>query len=175
MEENSEDEGATAPSLMFSCNAPIPVKNVLTRVSFEDDTRRTSNWLVEEHSEDEGATAASLMFSRNVPIPVKNVLTRVSFEDETRRTSNEPCFHIYSHSQQRMIADILMPSKGFDCRLSIRICESVNYDKKDVINSLSQLSVALTFYFMSFLTADGKLTANDIKKGRKKEKERNIG
>ena len=123
---------------------------------------------MEEHSEDEGATAPSLMFSCNVPIPVKNVLTRVSSEDETRRTSNEPCFHIYSHSQQRMIADILMPSKGFDCRLSIRTCESVNYDKKDVINSFSQLSAALTFNFISFLIADGKLTANAIKKGRKK-------
>ena len=32
MKEHSEDEGATAPSLMFSRNAPIPVKNVLTRV-----------------------------------------------------------------------------------------------------------------------------------------------
>ena len=89
---------------------------------------------MEEHSEDEGATAPSLMFSRNASIPVENVLTRVLTEDETRRTSNEPCFHIYSHFQQRMIADILMPSKGFDCRL----------------------------------IADGKLTANDIKKGRKK-------
>ena len=27
MEEHSEDEGATAPSLMFSRNASIPVKN----------------------------------------------------------------------------------------------------------------------------------------------------
>ena len=123
---------------------------------------------MEEHSEDEGATAPSLMFSCNAPIPVKNVLTRVSSEDETRSTSNEPCFHIYSHSQQRMIADILIPSKGFDCRLSIRTCESVNYDKKDVINSFSQLSAALTFNFISFLIADGKLIANDIKKGRKK-------
>ena len=123
---------------------------------------------MEEHSEDEGATAPSLMFSCNASIPVKNVLTRVLTEDETRSTSNEPCFHIYSHSQQRMIADILMPSKGFDCRLSIRTCESVNYDKKDVINSFSQLSAALTFNFISFLIADGKLTANAIKKGRKK-------
>ena len=123
---------------------------------------------MEEHSEDEGATAPSLMFSRNASIPVENVLTRVLTEDETRRTSNEPCFHIYSHFQQRMIADILMPSKGFDCRLSIRTCESVNYDKKDVINSFSQLSAALTFNFISFLIADGKLTANAIKKGRKK-------
>ena len=119
---------------------------------------------MEEHSEDEGATAPSLMFSRNASIPVKNVLTRVLTEDETRSTSNEPCFHIYSHFQQRMIADILMPSKGFDCRLSIRTCESVNYDKKDVINSFSQLSAALTFNFISFLIADGKLTANAIKK-----------
>ena len=38
MEEHSEDEGATAPSLMFSCNASIPVKNVLTRVLTEDET-----------------------------------------------------------------------------------------------------------------------------------------
>ena len=35
MEEHSEDEGATAPSLMFSRNASIPVKNVLTRVLTE--------------------------------------------------------------------------------------------------------------------------------------------
>ena len=123
---------------------------------------------MEEHSEDKGATAPSLMFSRNASIPVKNVLTRVLTEDETRSTSNEPYFHTYSHSQQRMIADILIPSKGFDCRLSIRTCESVNYDKKDVINSFSQLSAALTFNFISFLIADGKLTANAFKKGRKK-------
>ena len=90
---------------------------------------------MEEHSEDEGATAPSLMFSRNAPIPVKSVLTRVSSEDETGSTSNEPCFHMCSQFQQRMRADILIPSKGFDCRLSIRTCESVKYDKKDVINS----------------------------------------
>ena len=125
---------------------------------------------MEEHSEDEGATAPSLMFSRNAPIPVKSVLTRVSSEDETGSTSNEPCFHMCSQFQQRMRADILIPSKGFDCRLSIRTCESVKYGKKDVINSFSQLSAALTVNFMSFLIADGKLTANDIKTGRKKQK-----
>ncbi|XP_066030707.1 uncharacterized protein [Pocillopora verrucosa] len=81
---------------------------------------RAKVWLVEEHSEDEGATAPSLMFSRNAPIPVKSVLTRVSSEDETGSTSNEPCFHMCSQFQQRMRADILIPSKGFDCRLSIR-------------------------------------------------------
>ena len=118
---------------------------------------------MEEHSEDEGATAPSLMFSRSAPIPVKNVLTRVSSEDQSGSTSNEPCFHMCSQFQQRMRADIMIPSKGFDCRLSIRTCESVKYDKKDVINSFSQLSAALTFNFMSFLIANGKLTANDIK------------
>ena len=118
---------------------------------------------MEEHSEDEGATAPSLMFSRSAPIPVKNVLTRVSSEDQSGSTSNEPCFHMCSQFQQRMRADILIPSKGFDCRLSIRTCEAVKYDKKDVINSFSQLSAALTFNFMSFLIANGKLTANDIK------------
>ena len=125
---------------------------------------------MEEHSEDEGAKAPSLMFSHSAPIPVKNVLTRVSSEDETGSTSKEPRFYMCSQFQKRMIADIFMPSKGFDCRLSIRTCESEKYDKRDVINSFSQLSAALTFNFMSFLIADGKLTANDIKRGRKKQK-----
>ena len=111
---------------------------------------------MKEHSEDEGATAPSLMFSRNAPIPVKNVLTRVLSEDETGSTSNESCFYMCSQFQQRMRADILIPSKGFDCRLSIRTCESVKYDKRDVINSFSQLSAALTFNFLSFFYCEWK-------------------
>ncbi|CAH3113247.1 unnamed protein product [Pocillopora meandrina] len=117
---------------------------------------RVKAWLVKEHSEDEGATAPSLMFSRNAPIPVKNVLTRVLSEDETGSTSNESCFYLCSQFQQRMRADILIPSKGFDCRLSIRTCESVKYDKRDVINSFSQLSAALTFNFLSFFYCEWK-------------------
>ena len=131
---------------------------------------------MKEHSEDEGATVPSLMFSRNAPIPVKNVLTRVLSEDETGSTSHESCFYMCSQFQQRMRADILIPSKGFDCRLSIRTCKSVKYDKRDVINSFSQLSAALTFNFLSFFfIVNGKLTVNDNKKGREKQKERNIG
>ena len=97
---------------------------------------------MEEHCEEEGATAPSLMFSRSAPIPVKNVLTRVLSEDETVGTSNEPCFLMCSQYQQRMRADILIPSLGFDCRLLIRSCEFVKYDKKAAF---------------IFLIADGKL------------------
>lgn len=86
---------------------------------------RVKVWLVEEHSDEEGAAAPSLVFSRSAPIIVKNVLTRVLSEDKTGSTSNEPCFHMCSQFQLRMRADILIPSKGFDCRLSIRTCPNI--------------------------------------------------
>ncbi|PFX14685.1 uncharacterized protein LOC111344482 isoform X1 [Stylophora pistillata] len=86
---------------------------------------RVKAWLVKEHSEEEGTAAPSLVFSRSAPITVKNVLTRVLSEDKTGSTSNEPCFHMCSQFQQRMRADILIPSKGFDCRLSIRTCPNI--------------------------------------------------
>ena len=78
---------------------------------------------MEEQFEEEGAAASSLVFSRSAPIAVKNVLTRVLSEEETGDTSDTPCFHMCAQFHQRMKADILIPSKGFDCRLSIRACE----------------------------------------------------
>ena len=78
---------------------------------------------MEEQSEEEGATASSLVFSRSAPIHVNNVLTRVLSDKETGDTPDTPCFHMCSQIHQRMKADILIPSKGFDCRLSIRECE----------------------------------------------------
>ena len=80
---------------------------------------------MEEQSDEGGAAASSLVFSRSAPIPVKNVLTRVLSEEETGDTSDTPCFHMCSQFHKRMRVDILIPSKGFDCRLSIRTCELV--------------------------------------------------
>ena len=86
---------------------------------------------MEEQSEEEGATASSVVFSRSAPtcIPVKNVLTRMLSEEETGDTSNTPCFHMCAQFHQRMKADILIPSKGFDCRLLIRTCELIEYNQ----------------------------------------------
>ena len=83
-------------------------------------------WLIEEHSDDKGAGASSLAFSRNAPITVKNILKRVLSDEQTGDTSNTPCFHICSQFHHRMKVDILILSKGVDCRLTIRTCKEYN-------------------------------------------------
>ena len=80
-------------------------------------------WLIEDDAAEGGSEAAAPMtFSRNAPVPVKNVLTRVQ-PDEQGDASNTPCFHICSQFHNRLKVDILIPSKGLDCRLSIRTCK----------------------------------------------------
>ncbi len=94
----------------------------------------TQAWLIKENSQDEGAgaCASSLAFSRSAPVPVKNILTRVLSEEhaQTGDTSNTPCFHICSEFYPRMRVEILILSKGFDCRLSIRTCKKYYKEKK---------------------------------------------
>ena len=81
-------------------------------------------WLIEETSGEGSEAESSMAFSRTAPkhVPVKNILTTVQ-SHEQGETSNEPCFHICSDFHHRMKVDILMPSKGLDCRLSIRTCK----------------------------------------------------
>ena len=85
-------------------------------------------WLIEE-GEEENNGSSSLAFSRRAPIPVKNILTRVVSDEhsQTEDASSKPCFHICSKFHQRMKVDILILSKGFDCRLSIRTCKTEHY------------------------------------------------
>ena len=81
-------------------------------------------WLIEDDAQEfeGGEAAASMAFSRTAPIRVKNILTRVQ-SDEQGDSSNTPCFHICTQFHGRMKADIMIPSKGLDCRLLIRTSE----------------------------------------------------
>ena len=80
-------------------------------------------WLIEDDAAEGGSEAAAPMkFSRNASVSVKNVLTRVQ-PDEQGDASNKPYFHICSQFHDRLKVDILIPSKGLDCRLSIRTCK----------------------------------------------------
>jgi len=87
-------------------------------------------WLIKEDAPEESEAAAPMAFSRTAPIPVKNVLTRVQ-SNEGGETSHKPCFHICSQFHSRMKVDILIPSKGLDCRLSIRTCKKTTREKSE--------------------------------------------
>ncbi|XP_022803029.1 uncharacterized protein LOC111340448 isoform X1 [Stylophora pistillata] len=110
---------------LTSCSATEDIRHDFTFYTPSCRDIRVKVWLEEEHSKEEGAAEPSLVFSRFAPIPVKNVLTRVLSEEETGDTSDTPNFHMCSQFHHRMRAEILMPSKGFDCRLSIRTCSNI--------------------------------------------------
>ncbi|KAK2558337.1 hypothetical protein P5673_019474 [Acropora cervicornis] len=81
---------------------------------------RVKAWIMEENSGQEGSEAGSSMtFCTTAPVPVKNILTQVKSNEEGA-ASNTPKFYICSQPHHRMKVDILMPTKGLDCRLLIR-------------------------------------------------------
>lgn len=114
---------------------------------------RVKAWLIKEDAPEESEAAAPMAFSRTAPIPVKNVLTRVQ-SDERGETSNTPCFHICSQFHSRMKVDILIPSKGLDCRLSIRTCK--NYVPKTPEDD--EEDKILESYLMGMKIDEGRLT-----------------
>ena len=60
-------------------------------------------------------------FSRSAPFSVMNV-TSHALPDEQGDSSHTPCFYMCSQTQQRLKADIVMPSKECDYRLFVKTC-----------------------------------------------------
>ena len=78
---------------------------------------------MEENTGQGGSKAGSNMaFCTTAPIPVKSIIKQVKSNGDGA-VCNTPTFHICSQFHTRMKADILMPAKGLDCRLSIRTCK----------------------------------------------------
>ena len=80
-------------------------------------------WLTEkDDGEQEGDGSTSLAFSRSAPFCVMNVMSHL-LPDEQGASSHKPCFYMCSQAQQRLEADIIVPSKGCDCRLFVKTCK----------------------------------------------------
>ncbi|XP_020632536.1 uncharacterized protein LOC110069364 [Orbicella faveolata] len=81
---------------------------------------RVKVWLTEKDGgEQEGDGAISMAFSRSAPFSVMNV-TSHALPDEQGDSSHTPCFYLCSQTQQRLKADIVMPSKECDYRLFVK-------------------------------------------------------
>ena len=77
-------------------------------------------WLTEKDGgEHEGDGATSMAFSRSAPFSVMGVMAH-ALPDEQGDSSHKPCFYMCSQTQQRLKADILMPSKECDYRLFVK-------------------------------------------------------
>ena len=79
-------------------------------------------WLTErDGDEQEGDGASSMAFSRSAPFSVMDVMAHAqTLPDEQGDSSHKPCFYMCSQTQQRLKADILMPSKECDYRLFVK-------------------------------------------------------
>ena len=79
-------------------------------------------WLTEKDGgEQEGDGATSMAFSRSAPFSVMDVMAHAqTLPDEQGDSSHKPCFYMCSQTQQRLKADILMPSKECDYRLFVK-------------------------------------------------------
>ncbi|XP_020632539.1 uncharacterized protein LOC110069367 isoform X1 [Orbicella faveolata] len=86
---------------------------------------RVKVWLTEKDGgEQEGDGASSMAFSRSAPFSVMNV-TSHALPDEQSDSSHTPCFYMCSQTQQRLKADIVMPSKECDYRLFVKTCKKL--------------------------------------------------
>ena len=65
-----------------------------------------------------------MAFSRNAPFSVMSVMSQ-ALPDEQGDSSHTPCFYMCSQTQQRLRADIVMPSKKYDYRLFVKTCKQV--------------------------------------------------
>ena len=82
-------------------------------------------WLTEKDGDDqEGDGASSMAFSRNAPFSVMSVMSH-ALPDEQGDSSHTPCFYMCSRTQQRLKADIVMPSKECDYRLFVKTCKKL--------------------------------------------------
>lgn len=62
-----------------------------------------------------------MAFSRSAPFSVMGVMAHAqTLPDEQGDSSHTPCFYMCSQTQQRLKADIVMPSKDCDYRLFIK-------------------------------------------------------
>ena len=74
--------------------------------------------------EQEGDGATSMAFSRSAPFSVMNVMSH-ALPDEQGDSPHTPCFYMCSQTQQRLKADIVMPSKECDYRLFVKTCKKL--------------------------------------------------
>ena len=81
-------------------------------------------WLTEKDGgEQEGDGATSMAFSRSAPFSVMSVMAHAqTLPDEQGDSSHKPWFYMCSQTQQRLKADIFMPSKECDYRLFVKTC-----------------------------------------------------
>ncbi|XP_068744640.1 uncharacterized protein [Montipora capricornis] len=81
---------------------------------------RVKAWLTEKDSdEQEGDGTSSMAFSCSAPFNVMSVMSH-ALPDEQGESSHTPCFYMCSQTQQRLKADIFMPSKQCDYRLFVK-------------------------------------------------------
>ena len=65
-----------------------------------------------------------MAFSRSAPFSVMSVMSH-ALPDEQGDSPHTPCFYMCSQTQQRLKADIVMPSKECDCRLFVKTCKKL--------------------------------------------------
>jgi len=64
-----------------------------------------------------------MAFSRSAPFSVMSVMAHAQkLPDEQGDSSHTPCFYMCSQTQQRLKADIVMPSKECAYRLFVKTC-----------------------------------------------------
>ena len=63
-------------------------------------------------------------FSRSAPFSVMSVMSH-ALPDEQDYSSHMPYFYMCSRTQQRLKADIVMPSKECDYRLFVKTCKKL--------------------------------------------------
>ena len=84
-------------------------------------------WLTEKDGgEQEEDGASSMEFSRSAPFSVMSVMSH-ALPDEQGDSSHTPCFYMCSRTQQRLKADIIMPTKDCDYRLFVKTCKKLTY------------------------------------------------
>jgi len=67
-----------------------------------------------------------MAFSRSAPFSIMSVMARAqTLPDEQSDSSHTPCFYMCSQTQQRLKADIVMPSKECDYRLFVKTCKKL--------------------------------------------------
>ena len=78
-----------------------------------------------------------MAFSRSAPFSVMSVMSH-ALPDEQGDSSHTPCFYMCFRTQQRLKADIVMPSKECDYRLFVKTCKKLT----NFIYFLSNLSMS---------------------------------
>lgn len=116
---------------------------------------RVKAWLTEKDGgEREGDGESSMTFSRSAPFNVMSVMSH-ALPDEQCGSSHTPCFYMCSQTQQRLKADIFMPSKQCNYRLFVKTCPVIGLVPRT--SQAEEEDKILESYLMGMKIKDGQL------------------